>query len=486
MVKYITLGNIDKSLLYIVFMSLSLVLNNYIYGYTYIKCFYRMNLYKTFYQLIIDSNETDENKFIRHRVFDPLFNYLGVAILSFFIIKKKIVNEFDNNPEPYNVNNPENNDDNDNENESDNNQNKIKLIFNNTKVHYYQSKEILFFIFILFLWVVVENLVLIYVDIFQDLDFWFFELIFVSIVFVKYFVFKISSHQKLGMAISILVGSILKIYNICITFASKPDTFYVKNPGVTPFALFYFVLIFLRSYVHIKIKIFLDLKQFSERFLLVSYGIAGTIICIFTGIFTSKVACPGVFYDHICKWKDNEGTIYYDNWDNYYVSGKNMLVRLIIIVLGLLAYFANKYYMILIIKNYTPIHVIFAFPIQFFIQKIFLLIFSALFFREQLFPESEQVKKFLLDESGDIGSIIGFLIYLEIIELNFCGFNFNLKKNIIERSKIDYIKSKISKILPFQEDFDDDSDDEENRCEKSNDNCNSNNNDDESVLTNTI
>jgi hypothetical protein len=288
------------------------------------------------------------------------------------------------------------------------------------------------------------------------------------------------------MAISILVGSILKIYNICITFASKPDTFYVKNPGVTPFALFYFLLIFLRSYVHIKIKIFLDLKQFSERFLLISYGIGGTIICIFTGIFTSKVACPGVFYDHICKWKDNEGTIYYDNWDNYYVSGKNMSVRLIIIVLGLLAYFANKYYMILIIKNYTPIHVIFAFPIQFFIQKIFLLIFSALFFREQLFPESEQVKKFLLDESGDIGSIIGFLIYLEIIELNFCGFNFNLKKNIIERGKIDYIKSKISKMLPLQEDFDDDSDDEENRCEKSNDNCNSNNNDDESVLTNTI
>ena len=91
----------------------------------------------------------------------------------------------------------------------------------------------------------------------------------------------------------------------------------------------------------------------------------------------------------------------------------------------------------------------------------------------------------MLDESGDIGSIIGFLIYLEIIELNFCGFNFNLKKNIIERSKIDYIKSKISKILPFQEDFDDDSDDEENRNEKINDNCN-NNNDDESVLTNTI
>ena len=35
--------------------------------------------------------------------------------------------------------------------------------------------------------------------------------------------------------------------------------------------------------------------------------------------------------------------------------------------------------------------------------------------------------------SGDIICIIGFLIYLEIIELNFCNLNYNLKKNIAQR-----------------------------------------------------
>ena len=111
----------------------------------------------------------------------------------------------------------------------------------------------------------------------------------------------------------------------------------------------------------------------------------------------------------------------------------------------------------LIIKYYTPIHVIFSFPVQFFIEKTFLLIFTAIFFNDDLFKENSQLEKFLLDESGDIASIIGFLIYLEMIELNFCGFNYNLKKNIVERSKSDYIESVLNEMAILQDN--DDSDD---------------------------
>lgn len=112
-----------------------------------------------------------------------------------------------------------------------------------------------------------------------------------------------------------------------------------------------------------------------------------------------------------------------------------MLVRLIVIFLGIIAFFFDKYFSTLIIKFYTPVHVIFSFPIQFFLEKTFLLIFSASFFIDDLFTQEIQVSKFLLDISGDIFSIIGFLIYLEIIELHFCNLDFNLKKNIIKRSK---------------------------------------------------
>ena len=40
----------------------------------------------------------------------------------------------------------------------------------------------------------------------------------------------------------------------------------------------------------------------------------------------------------------------------------------------------------------------------------------------------------ILDSLGDILSTIGFLIYLEIIELNFCGLNYYLRRKISERA----------------------------------------------------
>ena len=127
----------------------------------------------------------------------------------------------------------------------------------------------------------------------------------------------------------------------------------------------------------------------------------------------------------------------------------------------MISFFSIKFFYTLIIKIDTPIHVIFSFPIQFFIEKTFLLIFTAIFFLQELFKTKEQLKKFLLDESGDIASILGFLIYLEIIELNFCNLNFNLKKNIISRSKDDYqfsfvINEKLKKgSMELSEDYDD-------------------------------
>ena len=407
--KYISLGEVNRSLLFIVLMSVSYVINQYIYGFTYIECFYPMNIYKSLYNWIVDSQKTD---FPRHRVFDTLFSYIGVIIISFFFLEKK--QDFD----------------------SDNIENSaLKLIYNKKKEYYRSKKGKFHLIFIIFLWIAEENLLLIYVDIFQDLDFWFFELIFVSLIFGKIFSLKILSHQKLGMAISIIVGSLLKIYNISLTLNS--DTFYAKNKSLISFVIFYFFLITLRSYVNTQVKVFFDLKFISQRILLLYYGIVGFIITFLIGIFTSVVSCSEDLRNYVCKMEYN-GSLYYDNFMNFYESGKNMIVRTIVILLGLFTFYFHKFYYILIIKKYTPIHVIFSFPIQFFIEKTFLLIFTAIFFRDDLFKKDNQLSKFLLDESGDIASIIGFLIYLEIIELNFCGFNFNLKKYISERSECDY------------------------------------------------
>ena len=67
-------------------MSISKVLNQYIYGFTYIKCFHTMNIYQFLYNGIIDDKKQN---FPRHRVFDPFFSYIGVIFLSFIFIRYK-------------------------------------------------------------------------------------------------------------------------------------------------------------------------------------------------------------------------------------------------------------------------------------------------------------------------------------------------------------------------------------------------------------
>ena len=61
-------------------------------------------------------------------------------------------------------------------------------------------------------------------------------------------------------------------------------------------------------------------------------------MCAITGIFTSTVTCSESLKKYVCNMIYNE-KLYYDNFYNYYESGYNMLVRLIVIFFGVLTFF---------------------------------------------------------------------------------------------------------------------------------------------------
>ena len=128
-------------------------------------------------------------------------------------------------------------------------------------------------------------------------------------------------------------------------------------------------------------------------------------------------------------------SVYGDNAEDFW----DVLVEIIVIIIGMITTFFYRYNFMMIIKNLTPAHIIFLSPIYFFIFKI-VLVFGNLIIR--IFDKGtlmnnytvESIKEiFALDILGDVFSFIGFLIYLEIIELNFCNLNFNLRKNITQR-----------------------------------------------------
>ena len=93
-------------------------------------------------------------------------------------------------------------------------------------------------------------------------------------------------------------------------------------------------------------------------------------------------------------------------------------------------------------------------PIFFILKKIILII-NNLVRDETFFKDIENYKptRFFLDIGGDIVCLIGFLIYLEIIELNCFNLNYNLRKNIILRGRENYPTLELNSIMtPSDED----------------------------------
>ena len=87
------------------------------------------------------------------------------------------------------------------------------------------------------------------------------------------------------------------------------------------------------------------------------------------------------------------------------------------------------------IKILSPVHVIFSFPLQFFFEKL-IMASATMILDYSLFSEDNPAKiaKMILNFAGDIFAIISFLIYLELIVLNFNNYNQDIKENIKERA----------------------------------------------------
>ena len=453
MAKYISLGKFNKNHLYIVYSIFFLILKDVITGYNYNNSF-----------LEVFSQGSQEN-FSQHIIIHDIFCYLYTFIMSLFLYRKEIKyfgensliedNNKENKPTKHNKHNSVY---------------KIKYIhldhnkvINNVK---YSKNSIYFFIFFIFLWIAEEQLIEIY-SILKDLDFWMIELIIISYLNSKMFGLEIFQHQLLVIYYN-LIPIILKIIAISLSFKDENNLDYEQN-GYTyktegrlknlyviyiwliPVGvIIYLCLITLRSYVNCKIKWFMDLKSISSKKLLMIYGIMGTIICSIVCVITTFKECEEVevnskpdIYNYICivNLTSNNKTKKY--FDSFYVYFKNLkdfksiIIELIKIIFEINCFYFNKYYSILIIKYLTPVHLIISFPVYYLCQKITLFT-NTLIRKGEFFYSDKKINyieaKFSLDISGDILSIIGFLIYLEIIELNFCNLDFNLRKSIINRA----------------------------------------------------
>jgi len=444
MTKYISLGNWNKKYLTIIFTIISLILYRLLTGFDFADTY--------------DMRIVEIGKFKGHYFIHYSFLYITVLIISSLVY---LINEKINKKAPSNPINQINQ-----RNDSIINQvNSNSLIYNDIYYDETSTYSVIFVLFIIFLYILVEQALTIYKIYFKNCDFWMIELYILAYLNAKMFKIKVYSHQLLAILIGI-IPILLKGVILGLTFFDeknhwdkddnnhenyKYDTLDPNNNKLKsllvlywPILIFalvlYFIIATVRSYVLINIKKFMDLKYISLLKILILYSLTGVIFCSLFAMFTTFFRCGEYLNiknkkninDYQCNIK-YENNKYIDNYKAYFNKWVNddtndIENEIMFLVFGGVSFFAYKYSTILIVRELTPLHKVFVYPIQYFLQKI---IISYKFIKNH--SKKFIVEQYWIDIVSDIVAFIGFLIYLEIIELNFCKFNYNIRKNIIFR-----------------------------------------------------
>jgi len=427
------------------------------------SCLFGLNHNEAFKKVQIASDN-----FSNHRIIHELWNYIGTCAIAFCLdryeqhsILQKSLNISLNKEEKTGLKG-------------------FNLIYNNYEQRgFITNSFLIIYVLNIFFWVLIDRIIESYFILLQDLDFWMIELFILDYINSKLddYKFQIYKHQKLAMYFSI-ISSLLKVGSIFLSFQDDSENytgglpiFYKSLPFLTiPLGfLVYIALISLRSIIFLNLKWYMDIKYISHNKILTAFGGIGTIfyfiICSLSSI--KFFSCKEIdqndvntnkinICNYITKVKKEDSNItyyYFDNFEIYFnnFSGKSTPAEIGIIFLGILLFFGNKYFSLLLIKYLTPVHVIFSIPIKFFFQKVIMVsntiinndnntylgIFEFDDKKEGKKINEFKIMKFFLDISGDIFSFVGFLIYFEIIILKCCEYDYNIRMNIIRRSTVD-------------------------------------------------
>ena len=291
--------------------------------------------------------------------------------------------------------------------------NSIEYIYNKTDEKYLSIIDILKFLFICFILIladIIENVGFIkeekhYKDNkkkYED-DYFFIEFL------IFFLVHKLGKevyykHQNISFFILILIEIIKNIY------------FFIKNDyHYSNFILFILSIIYsiLYAIYYLYIKGLMKYKFISPYKCNYMIGIINVPIIILISLIISFTPLGHT---------NNE--YYYDSIFELFNDLRNIEVKnVIILILTPFVFGMYAFIVIKIIYDYSIFHMYIPFLIQYSIENIF---FKHFEWTEIIFL----ISSFLI-------KLIMILVFLEIIEINCCGLNENIKRNIISRGRID-------------------------------------------------
>ena len=314
----------------------------------------------------------------------------------------------------------------------------------------------------------------------SNLNFWPIEILYIAIISYWIFKNKIYTHKKVAIGIMILVTIISFIESFFPLTKHKNSENKTeltdKNSyeiAIIKYGAYSIPLYFLanelnhiqRDYCWIKAKYLMDIKSVPPYKIFFSIGTVGIIlVIIFISIFT-YVPCkifnninmkgnsyfddntsePLKLYLEYCflkKYDENTKTLYlfYDNIilisREYSNTDKNNMLEIFLYIPLLLIFNIVIEISRLMMVRYTdPTNILIYRYFYFFIKKLIQFIIN------EGDEEYSTYTKFILRELEDLLGIISSLIFNELLELKFCGLDYELKKNIDRRGTEDIIQS---------------------------------------------
>ena len=446
MSKYIKFNKLNKYFIFIILTSFFRFAKDCLLGYNFNESFESISFIEFLYSRFdINTN----NNLLNARLIEYFFNYIGTLFFSFFIriyelkISQKKLNHFfdfrdalaENQRQLAQIIKENVNSD----------LGKIKEnILSKFKNYLLNNTSFVLYIIISFVWVSNEITLFILQIPLKDLDFYFLEIYIVTKIYSKIFLVQIYRHQCFAIILN-LIPFLLKITCIILTLNTNEKMMYSKYKWwILVGILLHCFLTSIKSFIDCSLKTFLDLKYTTISQLLFFYSSLGIIISFIVCMISTFNPCSidenkNYFYEIMCKIKENNYT-YFDSYKIYFNSfseanASEMIIRIIIIILDALIFFLKNYFLLLSIKYTDPVNAYFNIPIYYIFRKIVLIINNSIVDKKAFLNTSNyRVAKYCLDLSGDFFCLIGFLIYLEVIEFNFCGLNKDLKKNISRRA----------------------------------------------------
>ena len=358
-----------------------------------------------------------------HPFIESLYQYLGFIIIGsilyfIFVIKKsksKINNENNNNNNIITSN---------------------KLIYNKKKMEI-KNVNLVILLFVCFLlFFQLELYDILYSFNFYYFDFWIFNIIFTLLFMYKIFKIKPFLHHYLSIIFIIIIDIILILIATFIPDKETDENAYsnvekiLKYKSFAIFIIIFFIIISCSTaFARVEVKKIMEIKYISPLKLIILIGFIGVIFTLLSLAISNKFECNEDLKEY-CKVND-QTKIYFDNF-SIYKSNLNAQepIKFWIEIF--------VFYPLIIIGRFIKFY--FELLIIYYLNPVFVLICDEFYYaiKENIFLILKFEPKFFVKISANIIAIIGYFIYLEIIELRFCGLNKNLRKNINKRAKTDH------------------------------------------------